>query len=171
MWVIKYRFHMCISMYNIFQGAKRRKTGLYHLWLCCFEHEWRGFEEWYGHGGRKARLSVSVHFLDLWRWTWTVYGKNLRFCYGNAGDSLNLFIKYIHFLIFFLIFLKQKSFLYTSFQICEQPVGAQADVFIASLGEKKLTQIKKFLDSTPRDEHMYFLWVKDSSCNKVFEYW
>ncbi|PIC33497.1 hypothetical protein B9Z55_013453 [Caenorhabditis nigoni] len=51
--------------------------------------------------------------------------------------------------------------------ICEQPVGAQADVFISSLGEKKLTQIKKYLDSTPREEHMYFLWVKDSECNKI----
>ncbi|CCD63384.3 Ras-associating domain-containing protein [Caenorhabditis elegans] len=51
--------------------------------------------------------------------------------------------------------------------ICEQPVGAQADVFIASLGEKKLNQIKKYLDSTPREEHMYFLWVKDTECNKI----
>ncbi|EFP08238.1 hypothetical protein CRE_16869 [Caenorhabditis remanei] len=51
--------------------------------------------------------------------------------------------------------------------ICEQPVGAQADVFISSLGEKKLTQIKKYLDSTPREEHMYFLWVKDSEVNKI----
>ncbi|CAI2352114.1 unnamed protein product [Caenorhabditis sp. 36 PRJEB53466] len=51
--------------------------------------------------------------------------------------------------------------------ICEQPVGAQADVFIASLGEKKLTQIRKFLDSTPRDDQMYFLWVKDVNCNKI----
>uniref|UniRef100_A0A8R1HR41 Uncharacterized protein n=1 Tax=Caenorhabditis japonica TaxID=281687 RepID=A0A8R1HR41_CAEJA len=50
--------------------------------------------------------------------------------------------------------------------ICEQPVGAQADVFIASLGEKKLSEIRKYLDSTPREEHMYFLWVKDTNSNK-----
>uniref|UniRef100_A0A8R1DPP2 Uncharacterized protein n=1 Tax=Caenorhabditis japonica TaxID=281687 RepID=A0A8R1DPP2_CAEJA len=51
--------------------------------------------------------------------------------------------------------------------ICEQPVGAQADVFIASLGEKKLSEIRKYLDSTPREEHMYFLWVKDTNSNKI----
>ncbi|CAI5448397.1 unnamed protein product [Caenorhabditis angaria] len=50
---------------------------------------------------------------------------------------------------------------------CEQPVGAQADVFISSLPEKKLTQIRKFIENQPREENMYFLWVKDSSTNKI----
>ncbi|CAB3409346.1 unnamed protein product [Caenorhabditis bovis] len=51
--------------------------------------------------------------------------------------------------------------------ICEQPIGAQADVFIASLGEKKLNQMKKFLENNPREEHMYFLWVKEAKSNKL----
>ncbi|CAL2039973.1 unnamed protein product [Caenorhabditis brenneri] len=50
---------------------------------------------------------------------------------------------------------------------CEQPVGAEADVYISSIPEKKLAEIKKFIDSTPREENQYFIWVKDSATNKI----
>ncbi|KAL6737634.1 hypothetical protein Aduo_011261 [Ancylostoma duodenale] len=50
--------------------------------------------------------------------------------------------------------------------ICEQPVGAQADVFIASLGEKNRHILKKFLENSPRQENQYFMWVKDLKTDK-----
>ncbi|WKY06565.1 hypothetical protein Q1695_006611 [Nippostrongylus brasiliensis] len=50
--------------------------------------------------------------------------------------------------------------------ICEQPVGAQADVFIASLGEKNRHTLKKFLENSPRQENQYFLWIKDHKADK-----
>ncbi|KAK6752696.1 hypothetical protein RB195_003858 [Necator americanus] len=50
--------------------------------------------------------------------------------------------------------------------ICEQPVGAQADVFIASLGEKNRHVLKKFLENSPRQENQYFMWIKDQKTNK-----
>lgn len=53
------------------------------------------------------------------------------------------------------------------FQICEQPVGAQADVFIASLGEKNRHVLKKFLENSPRQENQYFMWIKDHKADKV----
>ncbi|CAD6198052.1 unnamed protein product [Caenorhabditis auriculariae] len=50
---------------------------------------------------------------------------------------------------------------------CEQPVGVQADLFISSLEEKVLVQLKKFIENTPREEHMYFVWIKDSKTKKI----
>uniref|UniRef100_A0A183FU84 SEA domain-containing protein n=1 Tax=Heligmosomoides polygyrus TaxID=6339 RepID=A0A183FU84_HELPZ len=44
--------------------------------------------------------------------------------------------------------------------ICEQPVGAQADVFIASLGEKNRHVLKKFLENSPRQR---FSWREKST--------
>ncbi|CAJ0603872.1 unnamed protein product [Cylicocyclus nassatus] len=50
--------------------------------------------------------------------------------------------------------------------ICEQPVGAQADVYISSLGEKNRHLLKKFLENSPRQENQYFIWIKDHKTNK-----
>ncbi|KAK5968049.1 hypothetical protein GCK32_001341 [Trichostrongylus colubriformis] len=50
--------------------------------------------------------------------------------------------------------------------ICEQPVGAQADVFIASLGERNRRTLKRFLESSPRRENHYFIWIKDHKADK-----
>ncbi|KAK6017738.1 hypothetical protein OSTOST_16736, partial [Ostertagia ostertagi] len=50
--------------------------------------------------------------------------------------------------------------------ICEQPVGAQADVFIASLGERNRRTLKKFLENSPRQENHYFMWIKDQKSDK-----
>nr|CDJ85772.1 Protein H04M03.12 [Haemonchus contortus] len=50
--------------------------------------------------------------------------------------------------------------------ICEQPVGAQADIFIASLGDKNRCTLKKFLENSPRQENHYFMWIKDHKADK-----
>ncbi|KAE9412007.1 hypothetical protein Angca_002031, partial [Angiostrongylus cantonensis] len=51
--------------------------------------------------------------------------------------------------------------------MCEQPVGAQADVFIASLGDKNLHLLRTFLENSHRQENQYFIWIKDHNVDKV----
>ncbi|VDM53286.1 unnamed protein product [Angiostrongylus costaricensis] len=51
-------------------------------------------------------------------------------------------------------------------KVCEQPVGAQADVFIASLGDKNLHLLRKFLENSQRQENQYFIWIKDHNVDK-----
>ena len=56
------------------------------------------------------------------------------------------------------------------FQICEQPTGAQADVFIASLSEKSKEELRKFIKTAPpAEERMYFVWIRDIASDKVRE--
>ncbi|CAI4231954.1 unnamed protein product [Auanema sp. JU1783] len=51
--------------------------------------------------------------------------------------------------------------------VCEQPIGAQADIFVSSLGEKTLHQIKRFIENSPPAENQYFMWIKDTKTNKI----
>uniref|UniRef100_A0A1I7WGS8 Uncharacterized protein n=1 Tax=Heterorhabditis bacteriophora TaxID=37862 RepID=A0A1I7WGS8_HETBA len=60
-------------------------------------------------------------------------------------------------------FSKKKKFINN---FCEQPVGAQADLFISSLNEKSRYQIKKFLENSPRQDYQHFMWIKDHRNNK-----
>ncbi|PAV91994.1 hypothetical protein WR25_22115 [Diploscapter pachys] len=52
--------------------------------------------------------------------------------------------------------------------ICEQPTGAQADVFIASLSEKSKEELRKFIKTAPpAEERMYFVWIRDIASDKI----
>ncbi|PAV91960.1 hypothetical protein WR25_06095 [Diploscapter pachys] len=54
--------------------------------------------------------------------------------------------------------------------ICEQPTGAQADVFIASLSEKSKEELRKFIKTAPpAEERMYFVWIRDIASDKPNE--
>ncbi|KAK6019721.1 hypothetical protein OSTOST_14637 [Ostertagia ostertagi] len=66
----------------------------------------------------------------------------------------------------FSIYGDDPGHLISDIQICEQPVGAQADVFIASLGERNRRTLKKFLENSPRQENHYFMWIKDQKSDK-----
>ncbi|CAJ0958995.1 unnamed protein product, partial [Mesorhabditis belari] len=51
--------------------------------------------------------------------------------------------------------------------VCQQPVGPQADLFISTLSDKSKSQLKKFLDNTPRQDNEYFVWVRETSSQVV----